>query len=110
MTRESIYIMAILMLIAAIVLLVAEVLVQKNEIKELLGRRDKKDKPKQQAEDNHCSRQCALYCTLEENVIPELQSEIEYWKQEFKKEQRCNALMHQEIAKLRTGKENNNET
>ena len=103
----SILIYIIVFLVAAVVILVSEVATLHNEKKDLLGRRGKKDKPKQQAEQNICSRQCALYCSLETSVIPELQSEIEYWKQEFQKEQQCNALMHSEIAKLRTGKENN---
>lgn len=89
--------------------LAAKVTVQKQEIKDLLGRRDRKDKPKtkQQAE-NNC-RECIQNFHYENILIPELHSEVEYWKQAFKSEQRCNALMHSEIAKLRTNKENGNE-
>ena len=50
MTKELFYITAILMLIVAIVILAVEVVMLRNENKDLLGRRDRKNKPKQQAE------------------------------------------------------------
>ena len=101
-------IIVVMLVVIAILIMIVRKL--RNESKDLLGRRNKKDKPQQQAEANLCSKQCALYCSLEADVIPELKSEIEYWKQSFKKEQQCNALMHSELAKLRTSKENSNET
>ena len=50
MTKETFYIITILLLIATVVILAVEVSVQSIQNKELLGRRDRKDKPEQQVE------------------------------------------------------------
>ena len=120
MTQKILYII-LFILVGAVVLLAFEVVVQHQETKDLLGRRDRKDKPKpeQQAEENTCSRQCALYCTLEDTVIPELQNEIKVWTDAYDRvmqkyndvrqkyinaENRIN-ILQSTIAKLRTSKE-----
>lgn len=120
MTLKILYII-LFILVGAVVLLAFEVVVQHQEIKDLLGRRNRKDKPKleQQAEENTCSRQCAFYCTLEDTVIPELKNEIEGWTvaydrvmQKYNEERQkyINAenrinILQSTIAKLRTSKE-----
>lgn len=104
MTAKILYII-LFILAGAVVLLAFEVVVQHQETKDLLGRRNRKDKPKpeQQAEEN--CKTCLQNFHYENLVIPELNSEIEYWKAEYKNVQICNELMQKEIAKL---KEKNN--
>lgn len=118
MTLKILYII-ILILVGAVVLLAFEVVVQHQENKNLLGRRDRTDKPVPPAEENTCSRQCALYCTLEDTVIPELKNENEAWaaaynramqkyedvRQKYISTEKQNEILQSTIAKLRTSKE-----
>ncbi len=118
MTLKILYII-ILIFVGAVVLLAFEVVVQHQENKNLLGRRNGTDKPVPPAEENHCSRQCALYCTFEDTVIPELKNENEAWaaaynramqkyedvRQKHISAEKQNEILQSTIAKLRTSKE-----
>lgn len=58
----------------------------------------------QQAKYDKC-KGCMKTFHYENIVVPELQSEIEYWKKAYSNEQLYNSLMQKEIAKLRIGRE-----
>lgn len=111
MTPKILYII-LFILAGAVGILAKEVAVQHQENKDLLGRRDRTEKPVPPAEENTCSRQCALYCTLEDTVIPELKSEAKHWQisyedamKQYAASERRNRILQSTIAKLRTSKE-----
>lgn len=113
-TTEAICLVIIFFLVLTTATLAYIIIDRYEREKLLLNRRSKrdKDKPEQQAEENICSRQCALFCSFEENVIPELQSEIQYWQDAHKEAvKQCaeaenrNLILQSTIAKLRTGRE-----
>ena len=98
----SILIYIIVFLVAAIVVLITEVLLLSNTNKELLGRKIGKDKP-EQAEDS-------IVYSLKNTIIPELQDEIERWELAYETAMKMyanakadNEELQSTIAKLRKG-------
>ncbi len=113
-----VYIGILLFVTVIMAVLAATVMLQRRQIKELLARWDR-NKPAEQNNENICGRQCGYYCQLEDNVIPEMQQEITYWKiahkeamKQYTASEGRNIILQSTIAKLRMNskaKEQNHE-
>ncbi len=101
-TELQIYIMVVIFFAVLSAVLAAAVTVQQAQIRTLQKRNPNKE-TMQQAKYDKC-KGCMKTFHYENIVVPELQSEIEYWKKAYSNEQLRNNLMQKEIAKLKTGK------
>ena len=101
-TELQIYILVVIFFAVLSAVLAAAVTVQQAQIRTLQKRNPNKE-TMQQAKYDKC-KGCMKTFHYENIVVPELQSEIEYWKKAYSNEQLRNNLMQKEIAKLKTGK------
>lgn len=100
-TEFWIYIGTVMLFAMISAVLAAVATVQRAQIRTLQERSP--DKADVQPARYDACKNCMRTFHYENVVVPELQSEIDYWKTAFSNEQMCNSLMQKEIAKLRTG-------
>ena len=93
----------LIMLISGVlnVALVLIVIAQREDLKDLLQRRNCKTKPDEQQTETSCNKDCKKYCRFEQEIIPELQNDVETYKSLYMEEQKINAILESTNAKLR---------